>query len=188
MPRGGARLPIKQPRPRAEGDGKASAQRHPSPSAAAGPLGQAAPPSPPLPLGSHCFCRPLQALLRAAPHTPPPPLLSYIPESPGQPPCYLWKLTAHPLLLNHRWVWFSSDSVSSDQSRHLWDKQTRQQYLLSTYCMLARSQAEKQSSDYDQEASPPEGTRCSLLKHTGSERAAKLPSHTHPHLPSSLLG
>lgn len=123
-------------------------------------------------------------LLQAAPGStqsrPTHPLLSYIPESPGQPPCYLWKLTAHPLLLNHRWVWFSSDSVSSDQSRHLWDKQTRQQYLLSTYCMPARSQAEKQGSDYDQEASPPEGTRCSLLKHTGSEWAAKLPSHPTP--------
>ena len=89
LPRGGARLPIKQPRPRAEGDGKASAQRHPSPSAAAGPLGQAAPPSP-LSLGSHCSLHPpagpLQALLKAAPQIP--TLLSYIPESPGQPPCY----------------------------------------------------------------------------------------------------
>lgn len=101
-------------------------------------------------------------------------------------PATLWKLTAHPLLLNHRWVWFSSDSDFSDQPRHLWNKQTRQQYLLSTYCVLARSQAEKQRGDYDQDASPPEGTRCSLLKHWESEWAAKLPSHPHP--PSSLLG
>ena len=113
-----------------------------------------------------------------------PPCSATSPSPQASRPATLWKFTSHPLLLNHRWVWFSSDSESSDQSRHLWDKQTCQQYLLSTYCMLAQSQAEKQSSDYGQEASPPEGTRCSLLKHMGSEWAAKLPSHTHP--PSSI--
>ena len=66
--------------------------------------------------------------------------------------------SAAPLLLHHRWAWFSSRRISSDQRRCWRNEQIARQYLLSTYCMPAQSQAEKQSNNDNQGASPPGGT------------------------------